>query len=398
MTMKTTSAGRIDALAARRAPGLDTLRALAIVSVVVYHLNWRLPPCFAVAGYFGWMGVDLFFVLSGYLIGSQLLRPVRDGQGVDPWGFYRRRAYRILPAYLAVLALYVLWPMWREAAGMSPLWEFLTFTENLFVEYPKNAAFSHVWSLCVEEHFYLLLPLIVLGMAKRATVRKTVALLCALVLLGIAVRWYELVHVLRPLAAAGHDISNRYIERIYYPTYSRLDGLLAGVALALVRVFRPAWWTALLARSNVLLAAGAVLVGCAIWMFRGRFHLLTGVTAASTLIGFPVLSLGLAMWIPGAANARCWLGRMRLPGVQLLATLAFSLYLTHKEVAGRVNVWLLTVHQDRTWLAVLVYAVSCVAVAALLYVLVERPMLALRDRREARRVDVDVEARVEPAL
>jgi peptidoglycan/LPS O-acetylase OafA/YrhL len=103
-------------------------------------------------------------------------------------GFYRKRAYRILPAYLVVLAVYLAWPGWREDAGMSPLWEFVTFTENLFVDYGKNHAFSHVWSLCVEEHFYLVLPLIVLVLSRRPAVWKTVAVLGVFFVLGLVVR------------------------------------------------------------------------------------------------------------------------------------------------------------------------------------------------------------------
>src|ERR1700677_1500492 len=89
-----------------RLPGLDTLRALAIAEVMVFHLRGLLPDAFQPIARFGWMGVDLFFVLSGYLIGSQLLKPVRDGRRVSLLGFYRKRAYRILPVYLVVLALY----------------------------------------------------------------------------------------------------------------------------------------------------------------------------------------------------------------------------------------------------------------------------------------------------
>jgi hypothetical protein len=77
------------------------------------------------------------------------------------------------------------WPLWREAPGMSPLWQFLTFTENFFVDYSVNQAFSHVWSLCVEEHFYLLLPMIVLLMSRKAAAWKTIALLAFFVALGL---------------------------------------------------------------------------------------------------------------------------------------------------------------------------------------------------------------------
>jgi peptidoglycan/LPS O-acetylase OafA/YrhL len=388
---------RVDSPPAGRLAGLDTLRALAIVCVVVYHLNWRLPAAFAIAGRFGWMGVDLFFVLSGYLIGSQLLKAVQRGEGVGLREFYRRRAYRILPAYLVVLGLYRVWPGWWEDTGMSPLWEFLTFTENLFVDYAKNHAFSHVWSLCVEEHFYLLLPLIVLWLSRRPSARKTVAVLAGFVLLGIAARSYAL-HVLRAVGAGTDEYSVLYIERVYYPTWSRLDGLLAGVALALVRVFRPGWWQALVRRANGLLVAGAALVGVSIWMFYHRFGSDMGAAAASTVIGFPVLSLGLACWIPAAADARCWFARLRLPGARMLATLAFSLYLTHKEVGHVVHAWFPAATEEHRWRTVPIYAVGCLVVAAVLYFAVERPFLRLRERRDMQRSEPDIEAGVEHAL
>jgi len=209
---------------------------------MLFHLGWLLPKSFGPVSRFGWMGVDLFFVLSGYLIGSQLLKPYLAGERPSIAGFYRRRIYRILPAYLFVLSLYALLPVWREEDGISPLWQFLTFTENLFVDYSIHQAFSHVWSLCVEEHFYLLLPLLVLSMMRKPSLWKTMTLLVSVVLLGIFLRAYVLVQELQPLGADNAGV--KYIEHIYYPTYTHLDGLLAGVTLALIKIFRPAWWAA----------------------------------------------------------------------------------------------------------------------------------------------------------
>src|ERR1700722_153550 len=112
--------------------GLDTLRAFAIVVVMLYHLTifGELPMRILPVTYFGWMGVDLFFVLSGFLIGQQALKPYLVGQRLSVAEFYRRRAYRIFPAYLVVLALYFLVPGWRESPHLAPLWKFLTFTTN----------------------------------------------------------------------------------------------------------------------------------------------------------------------------------------------------------------------------------------------------------------------------
>jgi peptidoglycan/LPS O-acetylase OafA/YrhL len=383
----------------RRLAGLDTLRALAILAVMGFHLRNVLPESWEPVTTFGWTGVDLFFVLSGYLIGSQLLKPLRAGRKLSLRGFYRNRAYRILPVYLVVLALYLLWPAWREEASLSPLWQFLTFTENLFVDYAHNQAFSHVWSLCVEEHFYLLLPMVVLLLARRPALWKTTVAIAALVAFGIGIRSFELIHVLRPLGGGTGAYSLAYIERIYDPTYSRLDGLIAGVGLALIRTYRPSWWSALLARANWLLLAGSALTACALWMFAGRFESATGVAAAGTLIGFPVLALGLAMWVAAAAEPRFWFGRMRIPGARTAATLAYSLYLTHKEVAHLDALYLPRWMAGRDWQTILLTSISCLAVAALLYVTIERPFLQLRDRRAGRSANlVDVEARVEPAL
>lgn len=133
-----------------RIRGLDTLRALAIVAVMFFHLGGYMPAAWYPATRYGWIGVDLFFVLSGYLIGGQLCRRMKQGRPLALAEFYRKRAFRILPAYAVVLALYFLWPRWRDGNGLSSLWQFLTFTMNLLIDYPARNSFSHAWSLCVE--------------------------------------------------------------------------------------------------------------------------------------------------------------------------------------------------------------------------------------------------------
>ena len=145
-----------------RLPGLDLLRAIAILWVMTYHaLILGLIAPNEVAR-FGWMGVDLFFALSGFLIGGQLFKPIARGGKLEPGTFYARRLFRTVPTYLVVLALYFTVPMFRERPGLGPLWQYLTFTQNLFVDFYRVKAFSHVWSLCVEEQFYLIAPLVVM--------------------------------------------------------------------------------------------------------------------------------------------------------------------------------------------------------------------------------------------
>ena len=380
-----------------RMHGLDLLRALAIVAVVVYHLQGVLPPVLAtVFGDLGWMGVDLFFALSGFLIGGQVLRPFARGERLRMGDFYARRAYRILPAYLVVLLLYRVWPMWREQPVLPAMGKMLTFTENLWMNFPAERAFSHAWSLCVEEHFYLVLPLLVAWGMRRASLGKTVGMIVAVVVFGVAVRSWELFHVVRAPGVA--DPAALFGTRIYYPTWSRLDGLVAGVAVALVQVFRPVWWASVGRRANAVFAVGLAVWGAAVWTFRGQDAWMQ--LPAGVVFGFPVMAAGFGLMVAAAATGQGIL-RWRIPGVGMVAAMAFSLYLTHKEVAHVDRALLPWMEGDRGWAAAAVYGGTCAAVGAALYFGVERPFLRLRDRRSGRPVtsrEVAVEARLDPAL
>jgi peptidoglycan/LPS O-acetylase OafA/YrhL len=377
--------------------GLDALRACAILSVMLFHISGLLPEFLQQIAKFGWMGVDLFFVLSGYLIGTQLLRPYTRGKAPNLRTFYRKRIYRILPAYLVVTTLYFTVPVWREATGISPLWQFLTFTENLLIDYRLHMAFSHAWSLCVEEHFYLALPLLVVWMMRKPALWKTAALVFGLVILGMGVRSFVLIHILRPIAGSD-DFGFRYLETVYYPTYTHLDGLLVGVSLALVRLFRPAWWSSMERRGHSLLIAGLAMTGIAVWLFNSRFDSVTGAAAAGTVVGFPVLSLGLGLVVASSLSKNGLLARYSVPGAKLVATLAFSLYLTHKEIMHLDRMYLPRLVHANTCAALATYAVTCFSAAAILYLAVELQFLKLRDRGHADQEILPDEMTAEPSL
>ncbi len=367
---------------------------------MMFHLNDNMPDRLQPVGRFGWIGVDLFFVLSGYLIASQLFRAAQQGSAPTFAAFYRKRAFRILPAFGIVLALYLCVPSWREAPGMSPWWSFVTFTENLIVDYKRNHAFSHVWSLCVEEHFYLLFPLLTTFLLRRGAAWKTVGVLALLVAVGMASRAFVCFHILRPLGPDSDDFGHVYTEKIYYPTYTRLDGLLAGVSLALIRAFRPGWWSALEQRGHTLLAAGLLLAGAAMWSLADHTAAVMGFAAAGVVVGYPLLALGLALITASALSRNGLLSRLRVPGAELLATLAYSLYLTHKEVVHLVQD-LAPRTTGRPMVALPLYALACLATAGALYLCVERPFLQLRDRYAGRQravAPLDLEARLDPAL
>src|SRR5580700_6850619 len=110
----------------KRSRGLDTLRACAILGVFFTHY-----PGFGWLSSTGWVGVDLFFVLSGYLIGNQIFAGLARGQQLNSMAFYARRALRTWPAFWFVLAAFFLFPSWMGGTSPPALWRFLTFTQNI---------------------------------------------------------------------------------------------------------------------------------------------------------------------------------------------------------------------------------------------------------------------------
>jgi peptidoglycan/LPS O-acetylase OafA/YrhL len=352
--------------------GLDLLRAIAVVWVMLFHsyVVGGLGPDWQWLSRYGWMGVDLFFVLSGFLIGSQVLEPLARGQRLSFGDFYLRRSFRILPAFWVMLALYCLLPQVREAPGLESAWKFLAMVLNLAIDYRHHGAFTHAWSLCVEEHFYLVFPLLALGLARRIGPWTLALIVLAVVAAGIALRagvWLH-DHRLDP----DMQLRNWYVEDIYYPTWNRLDGLLAGVVLACVRVFRPQAWAVLQRHGNVFLLAGLATVGLAMWLFADR----TGLTGNA--YGWPVLSLGIALLVLAGSGPGSLIGRFALPGAGWLAVASYSLYLSHKAVFHLVQThagaWL----EGRGLQAFAVYALATLLGGAVLHCVVERPFLRLR--------------------
>ncbi|RAP58351.1 acyltransferase [Oleiagrimonas sp. MCCC 1A03011] len=365
----------------QRQPGLDLLRAIAIVWVMVFHSYYA-------GGYSGggiwrwsgWMGVDLFFALSGFLIGSQVLKPLARGEPFSFADFYLRRAFRILPVYLLVLAIYVGWPFLREAPEMRPTWEFLTFSMNLWPAPSSQVALSHAWSLCVEEHFYLLFPMFAVALAWRPSPRRVVATCMVLMLGGMLLRGMLWTTEVAPLQAAGRAAGQAYMRYLYMPTWARLDDLLGGVVLAGIRCYRPQLWSWLQARAWALLIVGLGLVGlCMVWFAGQRLAF------AQNVFGYPLLALGMMALVCGAASPHSIVGRRRVPGATWLALASYSLYLTHKAVYANVHRWLGARVEGHGWWTVLVYAVAVLLVGAVFHYGVERPFLRLRSRvRHAR--------------
>jgi peptidoglycan/LPS O-acetylase OafA/YrhL len=366
-----------------RNPGLDTLRACAIALVFMYHYKIFVnsAPTFGWLGDVGWAGVDLFFVLSGYLIANQLFAGIARGETLSLPRFYARRALRTLPVFWLVLAAFALFPAALGGRTAPPWWRFLTFTQNIGLE--AGTAFSHAWSLCIEEQFYLVLPAVlalgaVLARARSRGVTLTRAhgwaLMGALVVLGVTSR----IVLWRRYGDAGHV--PQYMSWVYYATPCRFDEFIPGVAVATLKNFHRPLWDRLMAHGQAIFAAGVVATlamltcACRLYYFDG-----VGYGFFMTAFGYSLLATAFALLVAAALSPRATPLRWHVPGAAPLALWSYSTYLSHKPLAYFLAQQLKPLGvSDGALLGATTLA--CIAAGGLLHKLVEAPFMALRDR------------------
>jgi peptidoglycan/LPS O-acetylase OafA/YrhL len=296
---------------------LDGVRGLAILSVMVYHFTFRhltVTPAGRALLWLtglGWSGVDMFFLLSGFLITRILLRE-RGSAGYYK-NFYARRVLRIFPLYYALLfAVFVVSPQvvpWRSAELVELsgrqiwLWSYLSnvdiFVHGRWMFNVEWVALNHLWSLAVEEHFYLVWPLLVGVLAPRALTR-----LCVILVLGVPVLRFALIelHVAPPLAT-------------YVFSPCRMDALALGglLAIQLGETGRP-WVSALLTRlAWPAMGAGLAAVLGIVALQGGTSHN----SWPMQCVGFPGFALAYGALIVLAVSA--------LPGTRIHRVLTSSL-------------------------------------------------------------------------
>ena len=250
----------------RYMPGLDGLRALAVLAVIAYHEQLGWAPG-------GLLGVGVFFTLSGYLITDLLLGHwVADGR-LNLGDFWLRRARRLLPALFVMLAVVTAWVTVvspsrlatlrgavAAAATYSSNWFYIATHSSYFARFAPPGPFDHLWSLAVEEQFYLVWPwLLLLGVcclrSRRLSALRWLALPTLALAAGSAVLMLMLYH-------PGYDPT-----RVYEGSDTRACGLLVGAALAMVwpsrRPAGPARWARVLLDGAGI--AGLAVIGLMVW-------------------------------------------------------------------------------------------------------------------------------------
>ncbi len=383
---------------AKRIVSLDVLRGIAIGLVLFAHVPFDRPTAWF--GYptlkrlilSGWIGVDLFFVLSGFLVAGLLFREFQRRGTIDVGRFLLRRGLKIWPSYYAafgaMLALEILLGWFASGTadwGLIPR----TWPSWLFLQNYAYNNWTWTWTLAVEEHFYLTIPfclLLLLQFRERGDAQRRSRLILGSMLAFCAC-------ILAARTAQAFRFPASAWKTLYYPTHFRVDSLLFGVLISYVYHFHRSWFERLRPyRILILLSALVLLAPVTLWpLGTGRFCVSIGFTLLYLSFGGILIVTMLTDW------SRCphHLARAAQPMVrvlQLLGIYSYTIYITHfalyrlvPDMNDALRGWLTTHWGLSTWPATLiictVYVVIAIGSGMLLSHVVERPVLAWRERR-----------------
>ncbi|MDQ1099784.1 acyltransferase [Chryseobacterium sp. SORGH_AS_1048] len=339
--------------------GLDHLRAVAILLVLLYHYRmFEHPAWIDTIGWVGWTGVDLFFVLSGFLISSQLFGEISQYGTIRLKSFFTKRFFRIIPPYALTLLLYFCFPAFREREALPPLWKFLSFTQNYGLNVIDNGTFSHAWSLCIEEQFYLVLPLSLLLLVRLKAMKYVKSAILFLLILTMLLRFFFWAHAVLPLRETP-EFWKAWYMKIYYPTYTRLDGLAIGVLMGYWYQFSSRFKAIIHTNGNLLTVAGVLAIVFSLWFCKDQY------SAQASVFGFTLVAASYGLLVAGALSRSSFLGRNPNMITSQLAVLSYAIYLSHKGIIHLVQRFLdqYNIPVSDT-IVLLLCLISCVMVGA----------------------------------
>jgi peptidoglycan/LPS O-acetylase OafA/YrhL len=343
---------------ASRQPGLDAIRFAAILLVLGRHLP-RPESVTGAAGWIldrwqqgGWVGVDLFFVLSGFLVAGLLFAELRTTGRIRVLRFYGRRGFKIYPAFYVFIAASAL--LFASAETTAANW----ISEILFVQNYSRGIWGHTWSLAVEEHFYLLLPPLLLATrispsGSRRDGIKVVAIGVAAAVGCLAMRIF---------VTRQHSQFDNYVH--LFPTHLRVDALMCGVVLAWFWHFRRAT-VCLLERWRIPLFAAGVALLLVPFVLPLENAVMHSVGLTTNYLGAALVVLAVLLWNSTSTAVRAfgWFGPY-----------TYSIYLWHELAPSLVPA------NSGLALTLICYVGGALALGWATAKLVESPALRLRER------------------
>ena len=313
----------------RRLPGLDGLRGIAVLAVIIYHADVSL-----LVG--GFLGVDVFFVLSGFLITTLLINELAETNTVDRARFYIRRIRRLMPALFLVLffsvlvsGLFVLdaaYHVRRDLPWAMTFvlnWSYLFFEQSYFVNISRPPLLQHLWSLSVEEQFYVIWPIMLVGLykVKIGNLTPRVKIFIASTVLAIA----STVWMVHLSVTNGFPIPNDP-SRVYFGTDTHAMGLLIGCAAA-------ALWQSERLNERLTPDRAAAMNGLGLFSIAGLAYFFLYVSELSEFLyrgGFLVLSILTAILVVVAAHPGLKFGqRLGNPILKWFGDRSYGIYLWH---------------------------------------------------------------------
>lgn len=331
----------------KRYKSMDLLRTFAILLVLLAHsiLSYGAPQYLAPMQ-LGGIGVDLFFVLSGWLLGGALYRESKKTGSINIRNFWLRRWMRTLPAYYVVLIILVVQRFLTKENISFPI-EYFIFVQNY--HFPLTF-FSISWSLSVEEQFYLMIaPLLAFVLTKKKKF-STAILLLLLVL---------------PFIFRCMGFYNSPKE-----THVRIDGCIFGVLLAHIYHIYPNFWSFLAKRAFMLAITGLIVF---IAFFVIRYFPEWGINDPDKLL----LAFVFGSWVLLANSSKFWSETLYVPGAYLIATRSYAIYLLHPEILALMK----RLSYKPPFILYFVFTViGSLILAEFLYRIIEKPIMDARER------------------
>jgi peptidoglycan/LPS O-acetylase OafA/YrhL len=368
---------------AKRLPGLDGLRALAVIAVLLFHLDATLIPG-------GFLGVDLFFVVSGYLITRLLLTEITQRGTLGVARFYGRRVRRLFPAVAALIVVVILACVlvWRDELATLPgsvissltyvtNWWLIGDHQSYFISTGRPPMLQHLWSLAIEEQYYLLWPgmiLLITGIAWKRNKGRPIRLeRVALVALALAVASTIAMAVIAILDNVPYESDS---SRVYFGTDTHSMGLFLGSALGAFTVLPKGRWRyyggSWLRSPAAGWCADAAAAGClsvVIWKFFHQSEYTPGLYRGGFLV-FDVFAV-VVVWVVVSVGSKLgWL--LERPILRGIGQRSYSIYLWHWPVVVVTRPGI-DVHGP-IWLIQLARIGLILLLAEASYRLVERPI------------------------